>query len=549
MNLYNRNKTILIIGATGFVGRHFLDNIKEEYKIFALARRSRIESHIPYHKNVRWLQCDIANKDRLIEVKNYLIENGGVDYIFHLAAYYDFTYKDNPEYERTNVEGTKNVLELAKGLNVKRFVFISSLAACEFPKDGEAIIENTPPEATFAYARSKKIGEELTQEYSNHFPCTILRLAAVFSDWCEYAPLYKFLTTWLSKKIESRILAGKGESAVPYLHINDLIGLFRIIIREADNLSRFGIYSASPNGSVSHKELYKIATTYFYGKTLRPIYLPKFLIYPALFIRNIISFLHLTSEEYFERFWMIKYIDKKLNIDSTHTQIALRWQPVPRNEINRRLLFLLEKVKSHPDEWRLKNEAAMKKIARRTNFIIYDHLTDLKEIIVTKIEEQILSPSANKVFERYHKMDFNDFQCYISTVYHLLMATVRSGDRGLMIQYIDDIATRRFAEGFLPKELCATLQLYRETILAELSKIKELSKIQQEVYDYIGLTLQMAIDEVEDHYENLIKKVPAEKIAQSDLLPDCKELQRMIRQLSAFYQISPEEGINYEEMR
>lgn len=549
MNLLHRNRIVLITGATGFVGRHFLDNIKDEYKVYALARRSRIESHIPYHKNVQWIQCDIANKSRLNEVKKFLIEYGRIDYIFHLAAYYDFTYKDNQEYERTNVEGTKNVLELAKELDVKRFVFISSLAACEFPQEGEVITENSPPDATFAYAHSKKIGEELTQEYSNFFPCTIIRLAAVFSDWCEYAPLYKFLTTWLSKKLESRIIAGKGESAVPYLHINDLITLFRIIIKEAENLSRFGIYNASPNGSVSHRELFKIAATFYYGKALKPIFLPKLLIYPALLLRNLISFLHLTSEEYFERFWMIKYVDKKLKIDSTHTQIALRWQPAPRNHITRRLLFLLEKMKSHPDEWRLKNEAAMKKVARRTNFIIYDHLTDLKETIVSKIEEQILSPNADKVFERYHKMDLNDFQCYISTVYHLLMATVRSGDRSLMIQYIDDIATRRFAEGFLPKELCQTLQLYRETILTELGKIKELSKIQQEVYDYIGLTLQMAIDEVEDHYENLIKKVPAEKIAQSDLLPDCKELQRMIRQLSAFYQISPEEGINYEELR
>lgn len=549
MSLYNKDRTILIIGATGFVGRHLLDDLKDEYKIFALARRSRIESHIPYHKNVQWLQCDIANKERLNEVKDFLIENGGVDYIFHLAAYYDFTYKDNPEYKRTNIEGTKNVLELAKELNVKRFIFISSLAACEFPPDGQAITEKTAPDAEFAYAKSKKIGEELTQEYSNYFPCTVVRLAAVFSDWCEYAPLYKFLTTWLSKKLESRILAGKGESAVPYLHINDLIALFRIIIREGDNLSRFGIYSASPNGSVSHKELFKIATTYFYGKALKPIHIPKYLIYPALILRKIPYLLHITCDESFERFWMVKYVDKKLTIDSTYTQIALRWQPIPRNHITRRLLFLLEKMKSHPDEWRLKNEAAMKKVARRTNFIIYDYLTDFKETIVSKIEEQILSPNADKVFERYHKMDLNDFQCYISTVYHLLMATVRSGDRSLMIQYIDDIATRRFAEGFLPKELCQTLQLYRETILAELGKIKELSKIQQEVYDYIGLTLQMAIDEVEDYYENLIKKVPAEKIAQSDLLPDCKELQRMIRQLSAFYQISPEEGINYEDLR
>ncbi|MCO6473019.1 MAG: NAD(P)-dependent oxidoreductase, partial [Melioribacteraceae bacterium] len=389
MNLYNRNRTVLITGATGFVGRHFLDNIKDEYKVYALARRSRIVTHIPYHKNVQWLQCDIANKSRLNEVKKFLVEHGGIDYIFHLAAYYDFTYKDNPEYDRTNVEGTKNILELAKDLDVKRFVFISSLAACEFPQEGEVITEKSPPDATFAYARSKKIGEELTQEYSNYFPCTIIRLAAVFSDWCEYAPLYKFLTTWLSKKLESRILAGKGESAVPYLHINDLITLFRIIIKEADNLSRFGIYSASPNGSVSHKELFKIATTYYYGKSLKPVHLPKPLIYPALFLRNILS--HLTSDEHFERFWMIKYVDKKLTVDSTHTQIALRWQPTPRNHITRRLLFLLEKMKSHPDEWRLKNEAAMKKVARRTNFIIYDHLTDLKETIVLKIEEQILS--------------------------------------------------------------------------------------------------------------------------------------------------------------
>ena len=549
MNLYNNNRTILIIGATGFVGRNFLDSIKDECKVFALARRSRIESNIPYHKNVQWLQCDIANKERLNEVKNYLIENGGVDYVFHLAAYYDFTYKDHPEYERTNVEGTKNVLELAKALNVKRFVFISSLAACEFPEDDNVITERTPPNANFAYAKSKKIGEELTQEYSNYFSCTIIRLAAVFSDWCEYAPLYKFLTTWLSKKIESRILAGKGESAVPYLHVNDLINLFRIIVKEAHSLSRFGVFNASPNGSDSHKELYKIATTYYFGKASKPIYLPKSLICPALFLRKLPHWLHLVGNENFEKFWMVQYVDKKLKIDSTHTQIALRWQPAPRNHITRRLLFLLEKMKSHPDEWHLKNEAAMKKVARRTNFIIYDYLTDLKETIVSKIEEQILSVDRDKLFERYHKMDPNDFQCYISTVYHLLMATVRSGDRGLMIQYIDDIATRRFAEGFLPKELCATLSLYRETIVTELSKIKELSKIQQEVYDYIGLTLQMAIDEVEEHYDNLIKKVPADKIAQSDLLPDCKELQKMIRQLSAFYQISPEEGINYEDLR
>ncbi len=547
--MINEERTILITGATGFIGRNLLDDVKDEFKVFALARRSRKEVNIPFHKNVHWIQCDIANWDRLKEVMNYIVDRGGVDFIFHLAAFYDFTYEDNPEYQRTNVEGTKNVLKLAKEVNLKRFIFISSLAACKFPKEGEVITEESPVDAEFAYAVSKKNGEDLVKDSSKHFSCSIVRLAAVYSDWCEYAPLYKFLTTWLSQKIDSRILAGKGESAIPYIHVNDLISLFRIIINESENLLQMNTFSASPDNSISHKELFGIATTYHFGKAVKPIHLPKFLIFPALIVRRLLQKFRLTCEEHFEKFWMIKYVDQKLNVDSSYTRMALRWEPASRNHITRRLLFLLEKMKSHPDEWRLKNEAALKRVARRTNLIIYDHLLEMKESTVAKLVQQILAEDRKEVFNRYHKMDINDFQCYISTLYHLLMATVRSGDRGLMIQYIDDIATRRFAEGFLPKEICMTLSLFRTTIIEELGKDDGLAEIKQEVYDYIGLTLQLAEDEVEDLYDKLIKKLPAEKLSQSDLLPDCKELQRMIRQLSAFYQISPEDGIYYEDLK
>ncbi|MCW9096469.1 MAG: hypothetical protein OQJ93_03690, partial [Ignavibacteriaceae bacterium] len=119
--------------------------------------------------------------------------------------------------------------------------------------------------------------------------------------------------------------------------------------------------------------------------------------------------------------------------------------------------------------------------------------------------------------------------------------------RSLMLQYIDDIAIRRFAEGFEPEELCNTLLIFKEIIIAELISIKDLSNIKQDVYDYIGLTIQLAQDEIEDLYENLLQKMPRDKIAESSMLPDCEELQRKIRQLSAFYQISPDEAKNYTE--
>jgi len=541
--------SIVITGASGFIGRFLLDSVKDEFSVFAIARRSRKESNVPYHKNIHWIQCDIANEETLNDVMKYINDHGGADFVIHLAAFYDFSYKDHPEYQRTNVEGTLNILRFTQGVKARRFIFASSLAACNFPDNGARVTETTPPDADYHYARAKKAGEEFCRQFSEQFPCTVARFAAVYSDWCEYAPLYKFLETWLSRGLYSRFLAGRGESAIPYIHVQELVSLLRLIMRKSDELPRFDIYSASPDGSVSHKELYNIATSYYFGSSKKPFYLPKLLAYPGLVAKHILNFTHIVCGEVFERLWLVRYIDEKLDIDASYTRQALGWEPAPRYHITRRLLFLLEKMKSHPDEWRLKNEAAMQRFASRTNLIIYEALTAKKEYILPLILERMKAPENDDLFGRYKKLDPNDFQCYISTLYHLLMATVRSGDRGLMIEYIDDIALRRFAEGFLPEELRETLSLFKEIILRELSGHPGLKKLQQELYDYIGLTLQLAQDEVEDLYDKLLEKMPREKISESSLLPDCKKLQRMIRQLSAFYQISPEEGKYYEELQ
>ena len=83
-------------------------------------------------------------------------ELGGAELLLHLAAYYDFTGEDNPEYERTNVDGTRNLLELAEPLKLRKFIYTSSIAACPFPAPGDAVDGETPPSAPFPYARSKR---------------------------------------------------------------------------------------------------------------------------------------------------------------------------------------------------------------------------------------------------------------------------------------------------------------------------------------------------------------------------------------------------------
>lgn len=533
--------SIVITGASGFIGSYVLDYLKEDFLIFAVARRSRKEANIPYHPNLHWLQCDISNWSTVNKAAEYINKNGGADFILHLAAFYDFTYKDNLAYQIVNVDGTKNMLEFASRLNPKRFIFASSLAACKFPTNGNLITEKTSPDANYNYAVSKKAGEMLVEKYSDQFPCSVIRFAAVYSDWCEFAPLYKFLCCWLSKKIESRVIGGRGESAIPYIHIRDLCQMLQIIMAKTKTLSKFNIFNASPNGSTSHNELFQISTRYYFGEAIKPFHLPKYLVYPALVVRRFLKIFRLTTKEPFEQFWMIQYIDKKLNVDSSYTQSILGWQPTARYHLKRRLLFLLEKMKSHPDEWRLKNEATLKRITHRANLMIYEKMVDQKDVLLARINEILLVENPKEFFTKYKEMPLNEFQCYTSTVYHLLLATIKSSDRSLLLKYIDDIAIRRFAEGFEPSILCGTLKIFSDVIINHLSAYKELSKIKQELYDNIGLSLQIAQDEIEDLYDNLVKKMPMELIAGSSLLPDCKELQKMIHQLSAFYQVAPED--------
>jgi nucleoside-diphosphate-sugar epimerase len=124
---------IVVTGASGFIGRHFVIAVSEKYRLFCIARRSQKEVGIPYHKNIHWLQLDITNQKNLLNAFKYIKDHGGAEFVLHLSGYYDFTMKENPAYEKINVTGTRYVLDMSKSLEIKRFIFSSSVAAYKFP--------------------------------------------------------------------------------------------------------------------------------------------------------------------------------------------------------------------------------------------------------------------------------------------------------------------------------------------------------------------------------------------------------------------------------
>jgi nucleoside-diphosphate-sugar epimerase/glycine cleavage system H lipoate-binding protein len=492
-----RLPSIVVTGASGFIGRHFVIAVSEKFRLFCMARRSQKEVGIPHHDNIHWLQVDITNQKHLLNAFNYIKDHNGADYVLHLASYYDFTMKENPAYEHINITGTRNVLEMSKRLGVNRFIFPSSVAACKFPPKGEALTEESPVDADFAYARSKRIAEKMMGEYSKFFPCSIVRLAAVYSDWCEYPMLYMLLKHWLfGNRFMSRVITGYGESAVPYIHIKDVIKFFMRIIELNDTLPRLAVYNASPQGCVSHNELFEAVTRYYYGHGSKPFRIPKFLTFLGL---TAISFLgRLNSKKTLEQPWMADYIDKKLSVNASGTYHALRWKPTPRYHILRRLLILTEKATSHPNDWTFRNEILLQRVAYRKSSLIYDILTELRESLVEDIIKEIMKPEYGQRFPNYRKMDHETLKWYITLNYQLVTATVKSRDRSIISAYARDIAYKRHFEGFGAKEVRELWLLIGNFMKASLITRPELKDSEQRVDDYIMLTSEIAADEFED---------------------------------------------------
>jgi nucleoside-diphosphate-sugar epimerase len=522
---------LLITGASGFVGRHVLEAANGKFRLFCLARRSQFEAGIPRMENQRWTQVDIAHRDALLDVAQCVNDHGGADYVLHLAGYYDFTYNDHPEYTRTNVRGTKNVLELTGLVGAKRLIYSSSLAACNFPPDGSDITEDTPPDADFPYARSKREAEQIIREYDAPFARCILRLAAIYSDWCEYPPVYSFLKTWLSPVWNARLLGGRGKSAVPYLHIRDLVSLLLRVIERSDRLPQLAVYNASPSHTTSHKDLYCAATGFLYGRPCKPLLIPRLLALPAVAVRQTV--LDMLGHPPFERTWMMRYIDKDLRVNAARTHAALDWRPSPRYDLRRRMLILIENMKSYPEPWRQRNEAAFIHVARRPNFVMSNYLRKLREQIVTEVVDSIRTVQRYGKYRDYERMTDETLTVYVTLFYEVLVAAIRTRDRRPVRSYARLLAFHRRRQGFAREHVCTAIDGFRLVMRRNLQRQNDRLITVEILHEYIDLSLQLALDEIEEAYDQLEARDRAGNGVPTDVntYSDSLEMIRLVEEL------------------
>lgn len=239
----NSNEAILVTGAAGFIGFHLskrlletgyavigVDNLNPYYDVNL--KRARLDI-LKSHENFSFYQLDIQDLQGL---KN-IFKQRQVTKICNLAAQAGVRYslKDPFSYQKSNIEGFLNLLELAKEYKVSNFVYASSSSVYGKNRKSPYSVEDRVDNPISLYAATKKANELMAHAYSHLFeiPCTGLRYFTVYGPWGRPDMALFLFTDAILKKRPINVY-NYGEMRRDFTYIDDIIdGTIRAIERPA----------------------------------------------------------------------------------------------------------------------------------------------------------------------------------------------------------------------------------------------------------------------------------------------------------------------------
>jgi UDP-glucuronate 4-epimerase len=193
MPMAGNDRVLLVTGAAGFIGFHLsrkllemrervvaVDNLNEYYDVNL--KRSRLEILQSYEQFVFYKE-DIQS----LEALKAIFKKHPIDIVCNLAAQAGVRYSlENPfAYQKSNLEGFLNLLELAREFGVKNFVYASSSSVYGSNKKVPFSVDDRVDTPVSLYAATKKANELIAHAYSHLYqiPCTGLRYFTVYGPW------------------------------------------------------------------------------------------------------------------------------------------------------------------------------------------------------------------------------------------------------------------------------------------------------------------------------------------------------------------------------
>lgn len=259
------NKTILFTGASGLIGKYFIDfimfiNKRYGYSIHAIAmdlNEEKARQVFSEHLDNEYFSLLAADVTLPIDVES------NIDYIIHAASPANpFFFSNYPvEVIKANILGTLNMLELSKQKSAK-LIFVSSGEVYGTQKhDGKGFKEEQPGIVDSAlvrscYTESKRCSETLVASYVKEFNVHALAVRLCYIYGPTYSPsdtrvIFQFLNNYFDK--QDIVMKSKGEQVRSYCYISDAISGLFLLLLSGEKGEMYNL--ANPDSVISIREI------------------------------------------------------------------------------------------------------------------------------------------------------------------------------------------------------------------------------------------------------------------------------------------------------
>lgn len=299
---------ILLTGGAGFFG-DILKNTILNQGHYCVSIDLQFDNFS--HPNFIAIQEDIRNTEKLEEV----FRQHTFDAIFHCAAILAHAVKDTDFLWTSNVDGTRNVRDMAIKYNVPKIVFTSS--NCLWAEDkGRPVTENDQPHPVEIYGISKWEAEKILLERSDVIDTVIFRCPTIIDSGRLglLAILFEFIDE--GRKVW---VVGGGLNMYQFIYAPDLADAFM----KALNYGGSAIFNIGSDNVSSFKDTYESVIKKA-GTGARVSSIPRLLAIPAMKLAYSLGISPLGPYQY-------KMIAENFIFDTTKIKTALDWKPTATN--------------------------------------------------------------------------------------------------------------------------------------------------------------------------------------------------------------------------
>ena len=315
--------TVLVLGGTGFIGRHLVRALVARGLAVRVATRGLASAQMVLAGlRVELVQGDLADPVFL----DSALEN--IDVVYDLAKAVGTRWED---YYKHDVLVTRNIAERAIAKRVKRFIYTGTIDSYYSAREGDIITADTPLDSELLsrnhYARSKAACESLLMDlHREHgFPVVIFRPGIVIGKGCP--PAHWGVGMFLS---DTRMKYwGDGRNKLPFVLVDDVVNALMLALDKPGLEGRAFLLTDEPLLSSSE---YVEAVSGASGTRVRADATPIWKHYVVDLCKEAVKHLirHPNRKIPSFRDWDCR--TQRARYDSSATRHALGWEPVASRE-------------------------------------------------------------------------------------------------------------------------------------------------------------------------------------------------------------------------